>query len=172
MEDENEDNGERGALVSACRPNARSTSVLGVRTDWASLKADVRPTMLGLGDARGGGIGTGVGPREVESAKEGRLSLCVDGRSTKLHAGVSGLLLNVVGVSDLVSIVVKVSALLGILSRSPIVANFSATGSDIGGRDGTGGTTSSCEMSEESCLLRDLLFSLNMNRLRLDASDR
>ncbi len=61
----------------------------------------------------------------------------------KLHAGVSERLANVVGVSALLSIVVNVSALLGALSENMVVANLSATGRFMGGRDGTGGITSS-----------------------------
>ena len=47
-----ENRGERGAPAKAWRPKARRTSVLGVRTDCASLKADMSPLVLGLGEGR------------------------------------------------------------------------------------------------------------------------
>lgn len=62
--------GERGAPAMACRPKARSTSVLGVRTDCASLKADVSPLILGLGDGNEDGTATdGASRREMSAAE-------------------------------------------------------------------------------------------------------
>jgi hypothetical protein len=59
----------------------------------------------------------------------------------------------------------------GLLSDNIVVVNLSAIGRVKVGRDGTGGMISSCDTSEESCLLRDFVFILNMNLLRLDDSE-
>jgi hypothetical protein len=97
------DSGERGEGANACLPNARRISVLGVRTDWASLKAEVKPLILGFGEARGVAREIGVGPRDILFAIEEPSSLerCDDARSVKLYVGVSVRLLKVFGVSDL-----------------------------------------------------------------------
>lgn len=104
--------GDCKADSAPCRPKARSTSVLGVRIDSASLNAVVKPLGESIGE-----------DRELVVSKNETSS---DDRCVAVWSVRAGV------------VVLDESMKLGV----SLLANRSAIGSGNGGRDGTGGITS------------------------------